>query len=149
VRRHEHRYCSGTDERLEWVVADVTDRPWQERYQYVLPVADARLERGRHCWQTDERFHVSPFMPMDIDYEWLLEAPGGSLDVRIRNRRGGEDVFDPTLALRRRPPLSSRNLAATLAGFPLLTATIVAMIQWQALKLWLKGTPFHPHPGRG
>jgi uncharacterized protein len=110
-------YRSGTAERLEWVVADLTNTPWQERYQYVLPVADAPMARGRHCWRTATRFHVSPILPMDLDCEWLLEPPGGTLDARIRNRRRGEEVFDATLALRGRP-LSSRNLAAALAGSP-------------------------------
>ena len=28
-----------------------------------------------------------------------------------------------------------------------MTARVIAAIHWQALRLWLKGCPFHPHPG--
>jgi DUF1365 family protein len=84
---------------------------------------------------------------MDMDYEWRFSPPGEQLHVHMLNRRDGAEVFDATLALTRRP-ISGRTLAAALAGFPLLTIKVVAMIHWQALRLWLKRTPFHVHPER-
>jgi DUF1365 family protein len=30
---------------------------------------------------------------------------------------------------------------------PLLTLKVVAAIHWQALRLWIKRVPLHPHPG--
>lgn len=138
-------YCYDSAERLECVVAEVTNTPWRERFQYVLPVAEAGGEPDAYIWQFAKQFHVSPFLPMDMDYRWQCGPPHESLLVRIGNRRQGRDIFDATLALRRRP-LTGRNLATALASFPLLTAAIIAMIYWQAVKLWLKGTPFHAHP---
>jgi hypothetical protein len=32
--------------------------------------------------------------------------------------------------------------------FPLMTVRVVGGIYWQALRLWIKRTPFHPHPHR-
>jgi len=141
-------YCYDPRGALECVVGEVTNMPWRERFAYALPVRDAVRDGGRLRFSTPKALHVSPFMPMDMDYEWRLNDPAELLEVAIGNRRHGEGVFDASLCLRRRP-LDGRHLAAALAGFPLLSATIVAMIHWQALKLWLKGTPFHPHPGRG
>ncbi len=129
-------YCYAPDGPLECVLAEVTNTPWLERFQYVLPVAAADGRHGRLHWRTAKGFHVSPFMPMDMDYDWLLNEPGDTLDLRIRNEQRGEPVFEAALDLERRP-LTGTNLAAALAGFPLLTATIVAMIHWQALQLWL------------
>jgi DUF1365 family protein len=61
---------------LDWIVAEITNTPWNERHAYVLPVAKA-VERHRMLhWDFDKRFHVSPFMPMSRNYAWRFSAPG-------------------------------------------------------------------------
>jgi DUF1365 family protein len=138
-------YCFSADgERVETVVADVTNTPWGERHQYVLAA-----EPGRHPRHA-KAFHVSPFLPMALDYEWRIGQPGRSLGVRIAAH--GRDVtasaapvFTATLALRRRA-IGGRSLAGVLVRFPLLTAQVVASIYWQAFRLWRRGAPFHAHP---
>ena len=140
-------YCYDTEDRLETVVAEVTNTPWKERFQYVLPLNAAGHTGDMHEWRFAKQFHVSPFLPMDMDYEWRCNTPRDALAVHIKNHRDGHEVFAATLALRR-APLTGRSLAAALAGFPFLTALVVARIHWQALRLWLKGNRFHLHPGK-
>jgi len=140
-------YCYDGDDRLETLVAEITNTPWQERHQYVLPVSGAETTGTQHVWRFHKDFHVSPFLPMDMDYEWRFDAPSDRLNVHMINRREGVPVFDATLALTR-TPISGAALAAALARFPLLTVKVVAMIHWQALRLWLKRTPFFTHPER-
>jgi DUF1365 family protein len=129
--------------RVETIVAEITNTPWGERHAYVLPApeGDARVLR----FALDKTFHVSPFMPMDVDYDWRFTPPGERLTVHMNSRVGGEQVFDATLALRR-APLTGRALAASLLKFPWMTAQVAAGIYWQALRLWWKRAPFHPHP---
>lgn len=89
--------------------------------------------------------HVSPFMPMDIDYEWRFNSPGARLNVHIENHRKGEKLFDATLRLRRRE-ITGASLARVLIQYPLMTFKVVWSIHWQALRLWLKRVPFIAHP---
>lgn len=136
-------YCfdaSGTA--LEAIVAEVTNTPWKERHAYVVRAAS----QGRvHRASFPKAFHVSPFMPMDQRYDWRLSTPGERLHVHMTNSRDGERVFEATLALRR-APMTGPVLAGCLARHPWMTASVVTGIYWQALRLWLRGVPFHPHP---
>ncbi|MFN9787226.1 MAG: DUF1365 domain-containing protein [Planctomycetia bacterium] len=135
------------DERgdLRAVVAEITNTPWFERRAYCLHVKDAQ-RRGRSWrWRFKKDFHVSPFLPMDMDYDWLVATPPGRVVVHMENRRGGELVFDATLCLRRKPA-TGPNLALALVRHPWITGKVVAAIHWHALRLWLKRIPFFEHP---
>jgi DUF1365 family protein len=168
-------YCMDPNgERLEAVVAEVTNTPWGERHSYVLDAHDAtrdgqmpgagngtltggssRAARGssgespresRHVLggSFDKRLHVSPFMGMDHRYEWRLSAPADTLSVHIASSHGGRLAFDATLSLRRLP--------LTRASLVRLTATTLrtlASIYAHASLLKLKGVPVHAHPGVG
>ncbi len=139
-------YCfDRSDTHLEAIVAEVTNTPWNERHAYVLPVA-APGQR-HHRFQLQKRLHVSPFFAMDYDYDWRFWQPSERLAVYMRNERGGRAEFDAALSLTRRP-LDGPGLARALAAYPLMTAKVTAAIHWQALRLWLKGNPVHPHPNK-
>ena len=141
-----------TDSRVETIVAEITNTPWKERHAYVLPVT-AAARRGARAWRFkfQKEFHVSPFMPMDMRYEWSFGVPGAGLHVHMENfssaEARGAAQFDATLNLRREP-MTAGVLARALASFPLMTLKVVALIHWQALRLVLKRTPFHVHPAK-
>jgi DUF1365 family protein len=46
----------------------------------------------------------------------------------------------------REKPITGAALARVLTRYPLMTGQVVGAIYWQALRLRLKGTPFHEHP---
>lgn len=133
-------YCFDDDEQLIAILAEITNTPWKERHVYLLPAGDDQA-----CAEFAKAFHISPFMGMEQHYKWQLSAPGKSLAVNMQNWEGEELVFHAAMTLQRRP-ISSASLAMALVGFPMMTAKIVAGIYWQALRLWFKRTPFHPHP---
>ena len=139
-------YCFDREDRyVETIVAEVNNTPWGERHCYVLPASES-IGAGDFCQFSPEKvMHVSPFMPMDIDYDWRFSPPDESLTVHMENHRKGSKVFDATLVLEREE-ITGAALAGVLAGFPLMTVKVVAAIYWQAVRLWLKKVPFYTHP---
>ena len=102
-------YCFAADgERLEAIVAEVTNTPWGERHAYVLPRGDSNA--GVPQGGFDKALHVSPFMRMDQRYTWRAPAPGRTLSVHIESSQEGRRAFDATLGMWRRP-LTRRSLA--------------------------------------
>jgi DUF1365 family protein len=63
----------------------------------------------------------------------------------MENWQDGRRVFDASLALRARA-LTHRTLGGSLLAFPFITMRVLAQIYWQAIRLKLKGVPFHDHP---
>jgi uncharacterized protein len=141
-------YCfDRRDEKVETIVAEITNTPWGERHAYVLPADSSTEHGGKLRFQFDKRFHVSPFLPMDMQYDWRFSPPDARLLVHMENFRASEKAFDATLVLEREE-ISSGALARTLIAFPFITAKVSLAIYWQACKLWLKKTPFHSHPDK-
>lgn len=133
---------------VQTIVAEITNTPWGERHAYVLAANRTGPSDGDLESSLAKAFHVSPFMPMDMEYRWQFSPPGRRLTVHMNNLTRGGKVFDAALALKREP-ITSRSLAAALIRYPWMTAAVAVGIYWQALRLWFKGVPFHPHPKTG
>jgi uncharacterized protein len=135
-----------SDTRVETIVAEITNTPWKERHAYVLPVNTATRRTAR-AWHFSfaKQFHVSPFMPMDMRYDWTFGAPGDALQVQMENHRQGRMTFDATLKLRRQE-ITGASLSRALLRFPFSSLRVIALIYWQALKLLLKRARIHSHP---
>jgi len=141
-------YCfDASDTFVETTVCEVTNTPWGERQMYVLPASRAEFRGQAQRYSDSKKMHVSPFMPMDMQYDWCFTRPGERLAVHMVNSREGDRVFDASLLLKRKE-ITSASLARVLAVFPFMTFKVMAAIHWEALKLWLKRCPVHVHPDK-
>ncbi len=120
-----------------------------DRWRHAAPLGGANIG-------SPSRMHVSPFLPMEIEYRLRLNAPAASLGVHLEACPMGENgsgdrtedarpTLDATLTLRRRE-IGAGSLAAMLARYPLLSMRVTAAIYWQAMRIWLRGCPTFTHP---
>lgn len=139
-------YCFDADDReLEALVVEINNTPWNEQHCYVFARTSDAAAREPWRFRFAKEFHVSPFFPMEHEYDWRFTPPGDDLAVTMRSFEGERHVFDATLAVRRRA-LDGRGLARLALATPLSSVGVLAAIYWQALRLKWKGARFHEHP---
>ena len=117
--------------------------PWRERFHYVLPVQEDLAKR----FTVAKAFHVSPFMPLDMDYHLRFFLSADHVRIHMQNWQDGRKVFEADLALHRQP-LDGTALRRYVMTFPWMSLRTVSAIYWQALRLLLKRTPVHDHTTR-
>lgn len=144
-------YCfEANGKTLQAIVTHITNTPWGENYAYVH---DFKLEEinkninsdGLSVFKLTKEFHVSPFMDMDMRYDWAFKLEKNQLLIHMKNLKNEQQVFNANLILER-SEISEKALNYLLIEYPFMTIKVVVAIYWNALCLWLKGVPFYPHP---
>lgn len=131
-------WCYRADGGLACMVAELNNT-FGERLPEVLRGPELHYEQRK-------RLHVSPFFGLDQSYEYAFSQPGDELWARIHVR--DDDGARPLTAVLhgRRRELTDASLLRTLARYPLMPLQVIALIHWQALRLWVKRVPFHHKP---
>lgn len=138
-------FCHDWTGRLACLVYEVSNT-FGERHSYVAPVADGPPAPDRLIHQTTpKRFYVSPFLDMDLTYDFAIRPPAERVGVAITTRDRGGVLLTASFAGGRRE-LSDGAVVRTVLGHPLLTLKVVVGIHWEALKIWLKGVGLRPRP---
>lgn len=142
-------YCYDPQGALQAVLAEVNST-FGEQHRYWLWPGNRQPASGTFSYRCAKQMHVSPFMPMDLDYEFALSSPGSSLVAHMATRDRQPDapaLFDATLTLTHQP-WTPRAIGVALLWHPWMTAKVIAAIHWQALRLLLKGVPVFTNPAR-
>lgn len=138
-------YCFDDDENLKHIVAEVNNTPWGEQHCYLLQPQHFSPPTETPREEMDKEFHVSPFMPMDMTYQWRASAPGEKLNIGISNFQDQQRMLNVAMSMERRP-VNARTMNRVLLRYPLMTVQVFAAIYWQAFRLRRKKVTFFTHP---
>ena len=138
-------YCHRADGSLRAIVAEVNNT-FGERHCYLLD----RPRYGVPCTAT-KVFHVSPFCPVRGEYRFVFmrtqQAGHDRTVARIDyHDEAGGPVLIGTSVSGTLEPLTPQSQRRALWSHPLLTLGVIGRIHWQALRLWIKRTPFFRQP---
>lgn len=132
-------FCSDASGERRCAIAEVTNT-YGETKAYFLPRLPASAAPATFGARVPKHFYVSPFSGFEVAFDFQVRDPGRTLAVRIDDFEGERRTLHSTLtgeAL----PLTGRSLVGCLFRYPLVTGRVIALIHWQALRLWLKGVP--------
>lgn len=147
-----------TDQKPSHLLAEVSNTPWDKRHYYGFLLDGANTE---FCHDKD--FHVSPFNPIDQQYQWqvtikkaikntvinevkseIKEQSDQCLDIRIAinisDKRG--EVLKTGIKMSG-VPMTASTISESLRKNPLMNVTSLIRIYGQAFKLYaIKKVPY-------
>ena len=137
-------YCYDSNDKLRFIISQITNTPWGEKH---INCFDFQKSNGQFNFSKD--FHVSPFMPMEINYSWKFNDPEKTIDILMVNhlKERTDSFFFARMDLKAKD-LNYKNILSNLVHFPCMSFKTVIGIYWQALILYLKRVPFYGHPKR-
>jgi hypothetical protein len=133
--------CHDREDRLRAVIAEVTNT-YGDRHSYLCRRDDLAPIGREDILSARKLLHVSPFQPVEGGYTFRFDITPERIGIWIDYRTGNGGLI-ATLTGPRRPLTNAAILRASLR---LGSRRVLALIHWQALKLWWKGARFRPRP---
>lgn len=135
--------CYDSDSILRTVIAEVSNT-FGDRHSYLCRHADGREITKEKTLSAQKLLHVSPFQPVEGRYTFRFDIKKDSIGIWIDYTRGNGGLI-ATLAGKRTPITNARIIKAALRR-PFGSRRVLALIHWQAIKLWFKGATFRSQP---
>ena len=146
--------CYDQEGNLEFILSEIHNTPWGERFTYVHDIssninnASSQSENkvsDKLQFKFDKQFHVSPFMPMDLEYDWQFLIKQRTILISMNLHQQKKSIFNATLNLKGEE-LSSHQANKLPFNYPFMCFKVLFSIYWNALRLWVKGVTFFDHP---
>ena len=135
--------CYRETDRLVAVIAEVTNT-YGDRHSYLCHKPDLSAISPDDRSIAQKIMHVSPFQPTAGAYEFRFDVRADRIGIWISlTRENGGLVATLT---GKRVPLTREGIFRMLVRRPFGSRRVLALIHWQALKLWWKGVRFRNRP---
>lgn len=135
--------CRNSAGELVSVIAEVSNT-FGDRHSYLCAHPDQRPIAPHDTLKSRKIFHVSPFQPVDGGYAFRFDITQERIGIWIDYERPDGGLI-ATLTGKRKP-LTNQSILHALVRRPLGARRVLALIHWQALKLWIKGAIYRPRP---
>jgi hypothetical protein len=135
--------CRDAEERLIAVIPEVTNT-YGDRHSYLCHHDDLRPIGPQDQLSARKLLHVSPFQPIEGGYQFRFDIQADRIGIWIDYRAGNGGLIATLTGPRRR--LTNGAILRAMLRRPLGARRVLALIHWQALKLWWKGATFRSRP---
>jgi DUF1365 family protein len=130
---------------LKSVIAEVNNT-FNETHAYVLAHDDGRDITTEDTFDTQKNFHVSPFLKVEGHYRFRFSVKPNGLGIWIDyfNAEGRNELCTSMVGTMQ--PFTDRSALRAFVQFPLVTLKVIALIHWQALRLFMKRVRYRAKP---
>jgi DUF1365 family protein len=132
-------FCHAADGRPVAAIPEVTNT-FREMKPFLLGPETLQADGSFHL-RVPKHFYVSPFSDVDVAFDFRLRPPAERLSIQIDDYEGPQRTLTSTLTGTSRP-LTDARLARFSLLYPAVTLKIIALIHWQALRLYLRNVPW-------
>ncbi|WP_425074258.1 DUF1365 domain-containing protein [Sagittula sp. S175] len=131
------------DAGLRAVIAEVTNT-FGDRHSYLCAKEDGTVIGASDRIAAQKVFHVSPFQPIEGGYTFRFDIRDDRLGIWIDLDHAGGGVIATLVGPRK--PLTNGAILWSALRRPFGARRVLALIHWQALKLWWKGAGYRVRP---
>jgi DUF1365 family protein len=135
--------CHDAEDRLRVVIAEVSNT-FGDRHSYLCHRDDLAPLTRDDTVTARKIFHVSPFQPVEGGYRFRFDIRPDRIGIRIDYAAGNGGLVATLTGARK--PLTSLGLLRACLRRPFGSRRVLALIHWQALKLWWKGARYRLRP---
>ena len=135
--------CRRDDDGLIVVIAEVSNT-FGERHSYLCHHPDLREITRQDQLDATKIFHVSPFQPVAGTYAFRFDIRKDRLSIWIDYTQTAGGLIATLTG--RRQPLTNTAVLRSMIRRPFGSRRVLALIHWQAVKLWWKGGGYRPAP---
>jgi uncharacterized protein len=130
-------------EGLRVVIAEVSNT-FGDRHSYLCHRDDLAPVKRDDTLSARKIFHVSPFQPKAGEYRFRFDIRPDRIGIWVDHTNDEGGLY--TNLIGARAPLTNRAILRAAIRRPLGSRRVLALIHWQALKLWWKGVQYRPRP---
>ena len=135
--------CLDAQDKLRVVIAEVSNT-FGQRHSYLCYKDDLSPITAKCRLRAQKIFHVSPFQPVEGDYRFQFDITAQRIGISIEYLRAGGGLIATLVGPRQ--PLSNVSILGGFLRRPLGSRRVLALIHWQAVKLWLRKARFRSCP---
>lgn len=135
--------CHDETGALYAVISEVTNT-FGERHSYLCHHADFGPIQAEDRLQARKIFYVSPFQPIEGGYEFRFDIRPDKIGIWIDYTQENGGLIATLVG--DRVPLTNTGLIRAALRRPFGSRRVLALIHWQALKLWWKGAKYKVRP---
>ena len=128
---------------LRSVIAEVTNT-YGDRHSYLCTKPNGSPITREDTLTARKIFYVSPFQPIAGDYKFRFDIRPDRIGIWINLTTPKGGVFTNLTGPRK--PLTNAAILRACLRRPFGSRRVLALIHWQAVKLWWKGATFRRHP---
>lgn len=135
--------CYDDENALRVVISEVTNT-YGDRHSYLCFREDREPITPSDRLEAQKIFHVSPFQRTEGGYAFRFDIRDDRVGIWIDLTDGNGGVTATLVGPRK--PLQAAGVLRALLRRPFGSRRVLALIHWQAVKLWWKGATFRSRP---
>jgi len=135
--------CHDDNGQVPVIIAEVSNT-YGDRHSYLCHRDDLAPITAEDRLQATKVFYVSPFQRIEGSYEFRFDLRPDRIGIWIDFSGGNGGVIATLVGARK--PLTAKGLLRACLRRPFGSRRVLALIHWQAVKLWWKGATFRSRP---
>ena len=135
--------CRDAQGAVPVIIAEVTNT-YGDRHSYLYHRDDLAPIEPTDRLKAQKVFYVSPFQRIEGSYEFRFDLRADRIGIWIDFTGGNGGIIATLVGTRK--ALTTPGLLKAFLRRPFGSRRVLALIHWQALKLWWKGATFRARP---